>query len=232
MQSLDFATPLAALVAGIITSAHCVLMCGPLGCALFGSRASGPGEMRAAAASYHFARVVSYATVGALLGAVGAAAGGVFHAPLSRLLPWIMALFFVVIAFGWESRLPRLPFLGRWFMRLSQRAAALPIRRAAAILGLATPFLPCGPLYLAFGAALVSGSWIVGTTLLASFAFGTIPLYLLGQLGAMRLQASFAPGAQLWIRRTLALGSALLIGGRAFLHDGSLTAPLRCLLCH
>lgn len=232
MQSLDFATPLAALLAGTITSAHCVLMCGPLGCALFGSRASAPGELRAATAGYHFARLLSYSTIGALLGAIGGAASGIFHAPLSRLLPWIMALFFVVIAFGWERRLPRLPFVGRWLLQLSQRAAALPIRKAAALLGLATPFLPCGPLYLAFSAALVSGSWIAGATLLASFALGTIPLYILGQFGAMRLQASFTPGAQLWTRRVLALGSALLIGGRASLHDGSLMAPLRCLLCH
>ncbi|EDY19080.1 conserved hypothetical protein [Chthoniobacter flavus Ellin428] len=188
--------------------------------------------MRAATAGYHFARMISYSAVGASLGAVGGAAGGIFHAPVSRLLPWVMASFFVVMALGWERHLPRLPFVGRWLLRLSRRTAALPVRQAAVVLGLATPFLPCGPLYLAFSAALVSGSWIAGSALLASFALGTIPLYLLGQFGAMRLQASLAPAAQLWMRRLLALSSALLIGGRASLHDGSLAAPLRCLLCH
>jgi sulfite exporter TauE/SafE len=232
MNSTDLATPLAALVAGVITSAHCALMCGPLGCVLFGSKARAPGEMRAAAAGYHLARIASYSFIGALLGGAGAGASGIFHAPLSRLLPWIMALFFVVIAFGWERRLPRLPLVGHWLLQLSRRAAALPPRQAAAVLGLATPFLPCGPLYLAFGTALVSGSWITGAALLAAFALGTVPLYVLGQLGAMRVQAGFTSGAQLWTRRILAIGSALLIGGRATVHDGSLLAPLRCLLCH
>lgn len=232
MVSADFATPLAAFVAGLITSAHCALMCGPLGCAFFGSRACSAGDSRAVTAGYHSARIVSYSTIGALLGAIGAAAGGIFHAPLSRLLPWVMALFFTVIALGWERHLPRLPFVGHWLLRLSRRMATLPALWAAVLLGLATPFLPCGPLYLAFGAALVTGSWLAGTVLLASFALGTIPLYAFGQFGIMRLQSAFTPGAQVWTRRILAFGSALLIGGRATMHDGSLIEPLRCLLCH
>jgi len=232
MNAADFATPLAAFVAGLVTSVHCAVMCGPLGCALLGTKPGAPGELRNAAICYHSARVISYSVAGALLGAIGAAAGGIFHASFSRMLPWIMALLFVVIAFGWEQRLPRLPFVSRWLFKINFRAVSLPRLRAAALLGTATPFLPCGPLYLAFAVALVAGSWIAGALLMASFAAGTIPLYALAQIGALRLQARLTPGAQIWTRRLLALGSAALIGGRAILHDGSLAAPIRCLLCH
>jgi len=232
MNSADFATPLAAFVAGMVTSVHCAVMCGPLGCALLGTRTATRSEMRNAAISYHAARLVSYSTVGAILGTVGAAAGGLFHTSFSRALPWAMALFFVVIAFGWEARLPRLPFVGRWLLKLNLRAVSLPRVEAAALLGTATPFLPCGPLYLAFGVALVSGSWVAGASLMAAFAMGTIPLYALIQLGAFHWQARLGPKVGIWTRRTLALGSAALVGGRALTHDGSLVAPLRCLLCH
>jgi len=232
MNAADFATPLAAFVAGMMTSVHCAVMCGPLGCALLNTRNAAPGEMRKAAFCYHAARIVSYGVVGASLGAMGAAAGGIFHTSFSRMLPWVMALLFVVIAFGWERSLPRLPFVSRWLLKINFQATSLPRTRAAALLGAVTPFLPCGPLYLAFGVALVSGSWIAGAFLMASFALGTIPLYALAQFGAWRWQAQLAPSTQIWTRRIFALGSAALVGGRAFFHDGSLVAPLRCLLCH
>ena len=232
MNAADFATPLAAFVAGMVTSVHCAAMCGPLGCALYGAKPASSAEGRDAVLCYHAARAVSYALVGALFGAIGMSAAGLFHASISRALPWAMALFFVVIAFGWERKIPRLPFVNRWIFRLNLRAAALPRNQVAALLGVVTPFLPCGPLYLAFGVALVSGSWLAGVAIMVSFALGTIPLFALAQIGALRWQGRLSPGARLWTRRGLALGSAALVGGRAALHDGSLLAPLRCLLCH
>lgn len=232
MNAADFATPLAAFVAGMVTSVHCAVMCGPLGCALFGAKPGTPREMRQAVCSYHAMRLLSYSVVGATLGALGGAAAGVFHTSFSRLLPWAMAAFFVVLAFGWERYLPRLPLVSRWLFKMNLRATLLPRSTAAALLGAATPFLPCGPLYLAFGATLVSGSWIAGATLMAAFALGTMPLYALLQIGAWRWQGAMTPAVQNWTRRVLALGSAALIGGRALTHNGSLLEPIRCLLCH
>jgi sulfite exporter TauE/SafE len=232
MNPADLTTPIAAFIAGTVTSFHCAVMCGPLGCALLGAKSASPGEWRRAAITYHTARLLSYAVIGALLGSLGAVSGGFFHASISRVLPWLMALFLVVIAFGWERHLPRLPFLSRWLFKLNLRTTALRRTPAAALLGAVTPFLPCGPLYLAFGAALVTGSWLSGTALTAAFALGTIPLYALAQIGALRWQSRLAPTTQIWTRRILALGSAMLVGGRAILHDGNLLTPIRCLLCH
>ena len=42
-------------------------------------------------------------------------------------------------------------------------------------LGLATPFIPCGPLYLIIWVAAISGSALSGGTMLAMFGLGTIP---------------------------------------------------------
>lgn len=232
MNPADFATPIAAFIAGMVTSLHCAIMCGPLGCTLLGAKSASPREWRNAAVTYHTARLISYAIIGAFLGALGAVAGGFFHTSISRALPWLMAFFLVVIAFGWERYLPRLPFLNRWLFKLNLRSTSLRRESAAALLGAVTPFLPCGPLYLAFGAALVTGSWPGGAALTATFALGTIPLYALAQIGALRWQSRLSPMAQVWTRRILALGSAALVGGRAFVNDGSLLTPIHCLLCH
>lgn len=232
MNAADFATPLAAFVAGMVTSVHCAAMCGPLGCALLGGKPAYPAERRHALLCYHTARAVSYASFGALFGAIGMSAAGLFHTPISRALPWAMVLFFVVISFGWERKIPPIPFISHRMFRLNLRAASLPRIQVAALLGAATPFLPCGPLYLAFGVALVSGSWLAGAAIMVSFALGTMPLYALAQIGALRWQSRLSPGARLWTRRGLALGSAALVGGRAAFHDGSLLTPLKCLLCH
>lgn len=231
MVAADFATPLAAFTAGLVTSLHCAAMCGPLGCALLGGRKASAREQRVAAFSYHGARVVAYAAVGAMLGALGRSAAGLFHAPISRLLPWAFAALFIVVAFGWEQKMPRPLFISRWLMRLNLRAQSMTLTRTATLLGLATPFLPCGPLYLAFGVALVAGGALGGAQIMLAFAGGTIPFFALAQFTAWRWQTRLAPATWMWTRRSLALLSAALIGGRALLNDGTLLAPLKCLLC-
>ncbi len=227
----DFATPLAAFTAGLVTSVHCAAMCGPLGCALLGTSQARPREQVTAAAGYHGARTLAYATIGGVLGWLGNSAAGIFNAPISRLLPWALAVLFVCVAFGWEQKLPRPLFISRWLFRLNLRARSMKLPRTAALLGFATPFLPCGPLYLAFGVALVAGSAFAGAQLMAAFALGTVPLYAVAQFSAWRWQTRLAPTAWMWTRRSLALLSAALIGGRALLHDGTLIEPLKCLFC-
>lgn len=231
MVAADFATPLAAFTAGLVTSLHCAAMCGPLGCALLGGRKASAREQSFAAFSYHASRVIAYAAVGAVLGALGRSAAGLFNAPISRLLPWAFAALFMVVAFGWEQKMPRPLFISRWLMRLNLRAQSMTLTRTATLLGFATPFLPCGPLYLAFGVALVAGGAFGGAQIMLAFAGGTIPFFALAQFTAWRWQTRLAPTTWMWTRRSLALLSAMLIGGRALMNDGTLLAPLKCLLC-
>ena len=231
MIAADFATPLAAFTAGLVTSLHCAAMCGPLGCALLGGRKVSAREQGIAAVSYHGSRIMAYAVIGGLLGLLGRSAAGLFNAPISRLLPWAFAALFIVVAFGWEQKLPRPVFISRWLLRLNLRAQSMTLTRTATLLGFATPFLPCGPLYLAFGVALVAGSVLGGAQIMLAFALGTIPLFALAQFTAWRWQTRLAPATWMWTRRSLALLSAALIGGRALMNDGTLLAPLKCLLC-
>lgn len=192
----SIATPLAALVAGLATSVHCTAMCGPLACA-----------MRVRPLEYHASRFVSYATAGALCGAAGQSVAALLQGSTARLVPWAFAIVLIVLGLGLEKRLPQPRFVASLLLRT----------RLNRSLGWLTPLIPCGPLWLMLGAAAITGSWWSGALHMASFAAGTIPLPLLLQTQALRLQNRFSPSAARWTQQALAFISAGLLVWRATL---------------
>ena len=223
-------TPLAAFAAGLVTSVHCAGMCGPLTCAFLGAKPGVPGEMRMAGGLYHLSRFASYSIIGGLLGAVGhAAAKALFAGAPGRLLPWAFAAVFLVIAFRLDRFLPASAGFSRLFGRLG--LTTMPRYRRSAVLGLATPFLPCGPLYAVFAVALFAGSFLKGAELMSAFALGTMPLYWLLQSQYFRLQRILSPGALSRTQRILALVSALLLVARALSGRGEHLSKITCIFC-
>lgn len=181
---------LAALTVGLATSTHCVVMCGPLACAL-----------RARPLHYHGGRLLSYTAAGALAGAAGGGLLSFLRADGGRVVPWILAAVLLVIGLGWEKRLPQPAFLSGWLLRLRLRHT----------LGFLTPLLPCGPLWLVLAAASASGEWTRGSAIMAAFVLGTIPLPFLLQAQWPRLSGRLRPTALRWAQKGMALlGSALL----------------------
>ncbi len=209
MTPTDFSTPVAALVAGAITSLHCVGMCGPLVCSTCPSGGvKGFGE----GALYHGGRLFSYTLLGGVLGFSGASIGEALGWPIWHLLPWAFLLLFLAAAFAWDpvrfAKLP--PFLAAPL----RNAAKLRGTKGALLLGLATPLLPCGPLYIAFGAAATSGSPQAGALLMACFGAGTIALLevLRTQMGT--LQKRVSPTTLRRIQQGLAVSACLLLALR------------------
>ena len=209
-------TTLGALVAGLVTSVHCVGMCGPIACGLAAMPAS-ESERMLAASFYHVSRLTSYAIVGAICGAVGQQPlQWVFHSP-AVLLPWLLVIVYLMFAFGLEKKLPRpaalLKYAARWRFKTSRMT---PVRSGLA-LGFLTPLLPCGPLYLLFGAALLSGSGWRGAEFALAFGLGTVPLLWLAQTQLHRMKRNLTPQLMVRIQRGLALTAALVMMWR--LHD-------------
>jgi sulfite exporter TauE/SafE len=214
-------TTAAALAAGLATSLHCVGMCGPIACGL-GTLAKSEGERLAAASLYHGARLFSYGVTGAVCGALGQQPLRWFFDSPAVLLPWMMVLVLLVMALGLDRKIPRPAFLARLAARVRFRNGGLSARGGAAAMGLLTPFLPCGPLYLVFGAALLAGSAAKGAEFTVAFGLGTVPLLWLAQHQFHRIRALLTPKAMGRLRRGLALVAALMLGWR--LHD---TIPVR-----
>ncbi len=225
--------PTAAFLAGVVTSVHCVGMCGPLACA-FLPKAEEKANPIVVTSVYHGARVISYTILGAIAGAVGAAPFAWFDSSALHYLPWALVIFFVAIALGIESRIPKPRFVSKWFFKLSNRFRKLPRTVSGGLLGLVTPFLPCGPLYLVVGVALVTGSMINGAQFLFAFALGTLPLIWLTHTQYARIQTRISPLWMKRIQRGMALALAAMIAWRLYAGPGIAPvedAAAQCPLC-
>jgi len=206
-------TTLGALAAGLVTSVHCVGMCGPIACGVSSLPAT-EAQRQAGIIAYHVARLTSYALVGALCGALGRQPLKWFFDSPAVLLPWIMVALLVIFGLGLEKKLPRPPALLRFTTRLRFRLGRLSPVRGGAALGFLTPLLPCGPLYLLFGATLLSGSAIRGAEFALAFGLGTVPLLWLAQHQIRHLQRRLGPIGMGRVKRCLALVTALVLAFR------------------
>jgi uncharacterized protein len=209
-------TTFGALVAGLVTSVHCVGMCGPIACGLAAMPAT-EKERLLAAMAYHFARLTAYAGIGATCGLIGKQPLLWFFNSPAVVLPWILVILFLFFAFGWEKRLPRPAALLQYAARWRFKTARLTPIRSGFAMGFFTPLLPCGPLYILFGASLMSGSGWRGAEFAFAFGIGTVPLLWLAQTQFHRFRRIFSALTMVKIQRSLALVAAMIMIWR--LHD-------------
>lgn len=215
--------PLAALVAGLLGSTHCMLMCGGIAGALgLGTTAGGTcgGPSPRFPLLYNLGRITSYTFAGGVAGALG---GGVLAvaglAPLGRAFALLAALVIVVVGlrlaaggrhFGWLDRAGaaawrRIAPLTRGLFPVTTPARAFGV-------GLAWGWLPCGMSYAMLTAALLTGSAWAGASLMAMFGIGTLPAMLALSGGAAQLlgPATRRIGGAALVAMGLASGAAML----------------------
>lgn len=206
--------PAAALVAGILVSLHCVGMCGPLSCALIGQK---KGRSAVSAhAIYHLGRLISYALLGCLAGALGSRVVSWVGENPARFAPWALAAFFVALAFNLDGLFTKWQAKSGIGRGIVQRAYRLSGHTRGFSLGILTPLIPCGPLYLMLWATTMSGSSAQGAIVMGSFALGTMPLMLLAQSGWAWLSLRMDAKKLNYLRRGVALVAVGLLCLRAF----------------
>jgi sulfite exporter TauE/SafE len=213
MDAAVIYSPGAAFVAGLVTSLHCAGMCGPLACGLMPVRGD-PADARTVSTVYHVSRLVGYSILGGLAGGAGRWPLAWISQSAWRWLPWLLVVFFVGLAFRWDRHLPKIAALGRLTWKLQSWLRGRSRVESAAALGLATPLLPCGPLYLVVALALLSGSAVRSVEMMLAFGLGTVPLLWLAQSHFHWVRAKLSP---LWLARvrvTLALVSAGVLSWR------------------
>lgn len=202
--------PGTAFLAGLVTSLHCAGMCGPLACALMPA-ARDDRDPQVVASVYHLTRLAGYSVLGALAGGVGRWPLRLLGEGGLRYLPWLLVIFFLGLAFRLDQRLPRWPLLGRVYAALLARLRGGSRLRAAAALGLATPLLPCGPLYFLLSLALLSGSALRGAETLLAFGLGTVPLLWLAQVNFHWIHLRLGPRTLARVQGVFALVVAALL---------------------
>jgi sulfite exporter TauE/SafE len=177
----------AAAALGVMSSAHCVAMCGPLVLLVGGPPHASRLTQIARAALYHLGRVTTYACLGVAAGSAGhvatslgigravAIAGGVIlivtalasaatrrsGAVTGAVMPVVARL--SRAARGVGGRYPRLGLYG---------------------LGLAHGLLPCGMVYAALAIALTAGSATQAAATMAAFGAATAPALIATSLAS------------------------------------------------
>jgi sulfite exporter TauE/SafE len=225
-------TATGAFVAGLATSLHCAGMCGPVSCSLMSLKQQ-DADPQTAAVLYHLGRLLSYAGLGALAGALG-------RWPLMELtrspvmvLPWLLAAVLLAMACGLSFKLPQPRSFKMWSARTRLRLCRIPAKQGAFTLGAVTPLLPCGPLYLMLAIALASGSALRGVEFMLAFALGTVPLLWLAQHQFRVWQHRLSHVNMARVRRGVALVGAVLVISRLWALPSPISDPTApAVLCH
>lgn len=207
-------TSAAAFLAGLVTSVHCIGMCGPLSCSWAVSGSSSSAGFLRNTALYHGGRLTAYGLVGALAGTIGFIPLTWFQHGAGIVLPWLMVLAFALVGMGLDKWLPKPRFLAGGLRRFQTAAFRMKSGVRAGLLGLATPLLPCGPLYMMFALAMANGSAFKGAEFAMAFGLGSLPLLWLAQTQLHWLGGRLQPATLRRVQRGLALTAAVIMAWR------------------
>jgi sulfite exporter TauE/SafE len=201
----------AALLAGLLGSAHCLGMCGGIS-GLFALHSSARGLKRQLpmALAYNAGRLLSYTLLGFAGAALGSRVAGLTPAaavPVRLVAGAVIILIGLQIAFDIRvlGILERIGGLA--WSRISPLAGKLlPVDNLPRALGLGLLWglLPCGLVYSVLLVAASSARAADGAFIMLAFGIGTTPAMLLTGLGAARL-------SQFMRDRRTRLGAGLLI---------------------
>lgn len=182
---------LALFLVGLLGGTHCIGMCG----GIVGALSMGAPARWSMLLAYNTGRIFSYATAGAIAGALGAASLGLEGPLPGRLILYFLAnvmlialglyLIGVSQALAFTERAGQ--HLWRHIQPLTRRF--LPARTAAQAfsLGLLWGWLPCGLVYSALVSSLSAGSPERGAAMMLAFGLGTLPNLLLAGIILARL---------------------------------------------
>lgn len=162
---------------GGIGSLHCVGMCGPLALSLPVVSNNNAGKFMSTLL-YNLGRMITYATLGILVGLVGAsfALAGVQQG-LSIVLGIIIITVLLWPKQTWISNSNR--SVQQIFAMVRKKLAALFAQRnygSVFFIGVVNGLLPCGLVYLALAGAVATGSVFKSSLFMAAFGLGTLPL--------------------------------------------------------
>lgn len=194
-------TLVAALVAGLAGSGHCVAMCGGMASLLAARQHQGKPVRQAL--TYNLGRITSYAFAGLVVGFLGQVlvlgSGLQVLAGQMRLVTGLLiAIAGLTLIFG--NRL-FMPFekIGTIFWK---KLSPLAVKRLAGelnpvgifTLGLLWGWLPCGMTYAMLATAAVTADPVHAAGLMLAFGLGTLPAMVGTGLAGMKLRGLLANG--------------------------------------
>lgn len=167
-----------AFVFGLISSLHCIGMCGPIAVMLSVSRKNWIVK-NSQILTYHLGRITSYSILGMLFGLFGK---GLYLAGIQQQLSIVVGILMILFVFIPQHKLGGFNFLMPLYKLLNKLKKVLGNQFkkkgffSLYLIGFFNGFLPCGMVYVALFGALATQDMAAAALYMAVFGLGTIPL--------------------------------------------------------
>ena len=167
-----------AFLFGLISSLHCIGMCGPIAMMLPVDR-NNPAKKVTQILIYHLGRITAYATIGFVFGLLGKS---FYLAGIQQQLSIFIGIMMILIVLIPQKLFSKYNFSKPIFKIISNIKTALGNQfknksyKSLFTIGLLNGFLPCGMVYVALFGAIAMQSPVYGSFYMILFGLGTIPL--------------------------------------------------------
>ena len=167
-----------AFIFGLISSLHCIGMCGPIALMLPVDRTNKAKKVLQII-SYHLGRLIAYGTSGLIFGVLGK---GFYLAGLQQNLSLFIGVAMIVMLLIPEKAFANYNFSKPIFKLISKVKSLLGSQfknksyKSLITIGLLNGFLPCGMVYVALFGAIAMQSATYGIYYMLLFGLGTVPM--------------------------------------------------------
>jgi sulfite exporter TauE/SafE len=167
-----------AFIFGLISSLHCIGMCGPIAMMLPVDR-NNPAKKVIQICTYHLGRLTAYASIGLVFGLLGK---GFFMAGFQQKLSIFIGIAMIFITLVPEQIFAKYNFSKPVFKLIAKVKTALGSQfknktyKSIFTIGLLNGFLPCGMVYVALFGAIAMQSASFGVLYMVLFGLGTVPM--------------------------------------------------------
>ncbi len=167
-----------AFIFGLISSLHCIGMCGPIALMIPVDRTN-PAKKTTQIITYHLGRLTAYALIGLVFGLVGK---GFFLAGIQQRLSVFIGVAMIITILIPERVLANYNFSKPVYRLISKIKSSLGKQfknksyQSLFTIGLLNGFLPCGMVYVALFGAIAMQNVPFGILYMLLFGIGTIPM--------------------------------------------------------
>lgn len=167
-----------AFIFGLISSFHCIGMCGPIAMMLPVDR-SNQAKKVTQIITYHLGRLFAYSTIGFIFGMLGK---GFLLAGMQQKMSIFIGIAMILIILIPEKVVANYNFSKPIFKVISKIKTTLGSQfknksyKSLFTIGLLNGFLPCGMVYVALFGAIAMQSPTLGILYMVLFGLGTVPM--------------------------------------------------------
>jgi uncharacterized protein len=169
---------LTAFLFGLISSFHCIGMCGPIAMMLPVNKENQAKKVTQIL-TYHFGRLTAYAIIGFIFGIIGR---GLYLAGFQQKMSIFIGISMIAVILIPEKVFAKYNFSKPIFKLISKIKTSLGSQfknksyKSLFTIGLLNGFLPCGMVYVALFGAIAMQNEFYGVLYMILFGLGTVPL--------------------------------------------------------